>query len=134
MADKPTILCIEDEEEMIELITLILTRHNYNVVGALGGQAGLDGVRKLKPDLVLLDLMMPEIDGWELLQRVRVDPKLQQIPVIVVTARASEIDRIFGLQVAGVEGYITKPFGPEELVQSVRRVLQARGSGAKQST
>ncbi|HSG18386.1 MAG TPA: response regulator [Anaerolineae bacterium] len=134
MADKPTILCIEDEEEMIELITLILTRHNYNVVGALGGQAGLDGVRKLKPDLVLLDLMMPEIDGWELLQRVRADPKLQQIPVIVVTARASEIDRIFGLQVAGVEGYITKPFGPEELVQSVRRVLQARGSGAKQST
>jgi DNA-binding response OmpR family regulator len=131
MADKPTILCIEDEEEMIELITLILARHNYNVVGALGGQAGLDSVRELKPDLVLLDLMMPKMDGWELLQRVRADPELQQIPVIVVTARASEIDRVFGLQIARVQGYITKPFGPQELVQSVQRVLQDRASGAE---
>lgn len=130
MAIGPTILCIEDEEEMIELISLILARHNYNVLGAIGGQAGLDGVRKLKPDLILLDLMMPKIDGWELLQRVRADPGLQGIPVIVVTARANEIDRVFGLQIAGVEGYLTKPFGPQELVQCVERVLQAKASGA----
>ena len=130
MADKPTILCIEDEEEMIELITLILARHNYHVVGALGGQAGLDSVRELKPDLVLLDLMMPEIDGWALLQRVRVDSELQRIPVIVLTARANEIDRIFGLQIARVQGYSTKPFGPQELVKCVERVLQSRAPAA----
>ena len=130
MADKPTILCIEDEEEMIELITLILARHNYNVVGALGGQAGLDSVRQLEPDLVLLDLMMPKMDGWEVLQRMRARPKLQKIPVVVVTARANEIDRVFGLQIARVEGYITKPFGPQELVECVQRVLQAKDSDA----
>lgn len=130
MGDKPTILCIEDEEEMIELITLILARHNYNVVGALGGQAGLDSVRQLEPDLVLLDLMMPKMDGWEVLQRMRARPKLQKIPVVVVTARANEIDRVFGLQIARVEGYITKPFGPQELVECVQRVLQAKDSDA----
>ena len=75
--------------------------------------------------------MMPKMDGWELLQRVRADPELQSIPVIVVTARASEIDRVFGLQIARVQGYITKPFGPQELVQSVQRVLQDKVSGAE---
>lgn len=125
MADKPTILCIEDEQEMIELITLILTQHDYQVVGALGGRAGLVKVAELKPSLVLLDLMMPEMDGWQVLQRMRADPELQRIPVIVVTAKANEIDRIFGLEIAQVEGYITKPFGPQDLVRSVRRVLDA---------
>lgn len=125
MVDKPTIVCIEDEQEMIDLITLILTRHNYHVVGALGGQAGLTKVAELRPSLVLLDLMMPEMDGWQVLQRMRVNPELQRIPVIVVTAKANEIDRIFGLEIAQVDGYITKPFGPQDLVQYVRRVLRA---------
>jgi DNA-binding response OmpR family regulator len=123
MADKPTILCIEDEQEMIELITLILGQHDYQVVGALGGQAGLAKVAELKPSLVLLDLMMPEMDGWQVLQRMRANPDLQQIPVIVVTAKANEIDRIFGLEIVRVDGYITKPFGPQDLVRSVQRVL-----------
>ena len=125
MTDKPTILCIEDEQEMIDLITLILTQHDYHVVSALGGQAGLVKVAESKPSLVLLDLMMPEMDGWQLLQRMRANPELQQIPVIVVTAKANEIDRIFGLEIAQVDGYITKPFGPQDLVQNVRRVLRA---------
>lgn len=124
MADKKTIVCIEDEEEMIELISLILSRYDYNVVGAVGGQDGLQKVSELKPDLVLLDLMMPDVDGWQVLQRMRAIPELQQIPVIVVTARVNEIDRIFGLEIVRVDGYITKPFGPQDLVRNVQRVLQ----------
>jgi CheY-like chemotaxis protein len=124
MTTDPTILCIEDEKEMIDLVRLILTRHGYRVIGAQGGQLGLEKVAELKPDLVLLDLMMPEIDGWTVLQRMRANRELQNIPVVIITAKASEFDRTFGLEVARVEGYISKPFGPSDLVQCVQGALK----------
>lgn len=126
MATKPTIVCIEDEEEMIDLISLILARHGYEVIGALGGQLGIEMVSELKPDLVLLDLMMPKVDGWEVLQRMRADKELRSIPVVIVTAKANELDRVFGLEVARVEGYLTKPFGPRDLVRCVQDALKAK--------
>ncbi|MGD8807220.1 MAG: response regulator [Chloroflexota bacterium] len=125
MTAKPTIICIEDEEEMIDLISLILARHGYEVIGALGGRSGIEKVTELKPDLVLLDLMMPELDGWTVLQRMRADSELRTIPVVIVTAKASELDRVFGLEVARVEGYITKPFGPRDLVKCVQNALRS---------
>jgi two-component system response regulator VicR len=117
------IVCIEDERDMIELVKLILSRKGYVVHGADGGQVGLNLVRNIKPDLVLLDLMMPDIDGWEVYQQMRADPELQDIPVIIITAKAQNIDKILGLHIAKVNDYITKPFGPSELVQSVEAVL-----------
>ncbi len=119
-----TIVCIEDEPEMIELVKLILGRHNYDVHGALGGQEGLEKISEVKPDLVLLDLMMPEMDGWQVFQTMRVDPDMSHIPVIVVTAKAQSIDKVLGLHIAKVNDYITKPFGPQELLQSIRKVLE----------
>jgi DNA-binding response OmpR family regulator len=110
---------------MIDLIGLILARHGYEVIGALGGQSGIEKVTELKPDLVLLDLMMPELDGWTVLQRMRADSELRTIPVVIVTAKASELDRVFGLEVARVEGYITKPFGPRDLVKCVQNALRS---------
>jgi DNA-binding response OmpR family regulator len=130
MADesKPVrILCIEDDPEMIELIRLILARHGYEVIGAAGGEAGLAAIECEKPALVLLDLMMPEMDGWEVFQRMRADERMQDIPVIVVTAKAQSIDKVLGLHIAKVNDYITKPFGPSELLSSVIRVLQEAG-------
>ncbi len=119
-----TIVCIEDEPEMIELVKLILGRHNYDVHGALGGQEGLEKISEVKPDLVLLDLMMPEMDGWQVFQTMRVDPDMSHIPVIVVTAKAQSIDKVLGLHIAKVNDYITNPFGPQELLQSIRKVLE----------
>ncbi len=119
-----TIVCIEDEPEMIELVKLILGRHNYDVHGALGGQEGLEKISEVKPDIVLLDLMMPEMDGWQVFQTMRVDPDMSHIPVIVVTAKAQSIDKVLGLHIAKVNDYITKPFGPQELLQSIRKVLE----------
>lgn len=120
------ILCVEDEPEMIDLIRLILGRRGFEVKGANGGIEGLKMIREEKPDLVLLDLMMPDMDGWEVYQQIKADEKTRGIPVIVVTAKAQSIDRVLGLHIAKVDDYIAKPFQPQELLASVERVLQKK--------
>jgi two-component system response regulator VicR len=124
--EKKTVVCIEDEPEMIDLVKLILGRKGFDLIGAMGGREGLDAVRRIKPDLVLLDLMMPDMDGWEVYQQMKADQELSSIPVIVVTAKAQSIDKVLGLHIAKVDDYITKPFGPQELLQSVERVLSQK--------
>jgi len=125
------IVCIEDDPEMIELITLILNGAQFEVLGAAGGCAGLELVARVRPALVLLDLMMPDMDGWEVYRRLRADDELKEIPVIVITARAKSIDKTLGLRVAKVDDYLTKPFSPAELQASVLRVLRAAGITAE---
>ena len=121
--DKKVVVCVEDEPEMIELVKLILGRRGFELIGAVGGREGLETVRERKPDLVLLDLMMPDMDGWEVYQQMKTDDELKDIPVIVVTAKAQSIDKVLGLHIAKVDDYVTKPFGPQELLQSVNKVL-----------
>lgn len=120
------VVCIEDEQEMIELVELILSKQQVEVHGAASGVDGLKLIREVMPDLVLLDLMMPGMDGWEVFQRMKADPVMADIPVIVVTAKAQSIDKVLGLHIAKVDDYVTKPFGPSELSDSVKRVLQKR--------
>jgi len=122
-AGKRSVVCIEDESEMIDLIRLILGRRGFELTGATGGAEGLEAVRRIKPDLVLLDLMMPGMDGWEVYQQMKADEELKHIPVIIVTAKAQSIDKVLGLHIAKVDDYITKPFGPQELIQSIEKVL-----------
>ena len=117
------VVYIEDEQEMIDLVKLILTRKGYKVTGAGGGQEGLNIVRKQLPDLVLLDLMMPDMDGWDVYQQMKADDLTRSIPVIVVTAKAQNIDKVLGLHIAKVDDYISKPFSPQELLDSIERVL-----------
>jgi DNA-binding response OmpR family regulator len=125
MQEKPKrILCIEDETEMIELMRLILGRKGYSVSGAAGGQEGLEKVRQEMPDLVLLDLMMPDMGGWEVYQQMKADEKMKEIPVIIVTAKAQSIDKVLGLYIAKVDDYIAKPFNPSELIDSVEHVFK----------
>ncbi len=128
------IVCIEDDPEMIDLVKLILTRKGYEVTGAMGGREGLQAIERIKPDLVLLDLMMPDMDGWEVYQQMRGDEQMKSIPVIVVTAKAQSIDKVLGLHIAKVDDYITKPFGPTELLSSVLRVLEEAGIEAKEAS
>jgi two-component system, OmpR family, response regulator VicR len=118
------ILCIEDEPDMIVLMRLILARHGYDFDSAAGGEEGLRKVRENHPDLILLDLMMPDIDGWEVYQQLKADEKTRHIPVIIVTAKAQKIDKVLGLQIAKVDDYIAKPFSPAELVGSIQRILE----------
>ena len=124
--ERKKVVCIEDEPEMIDLVKLILGRKGFELIGAEGGREGLDTVRRIKPDVVLLDLMMPDMDGWEVYQQMKADEELKSIPVIVVTAKAQSIDKVLGLHIAKVDDYVTKPFGPQELLESVQRVLGDR--------
>jgi DNA-binding response OmpR family regulator len=125
-ANLKCILCVEDEPEMIDLIRLILGRRGFEVKGAAGGIEGLKMIRQNPPDLVLLDLMMPDMDGWEVYQQMKADEKTKNIPVIVVTAKAQSIDRVLGLHIAKVDDYITKPFSPQDLMNSVDKVLKSK--------
>jgi DNA-binding response OmpR family regulator len=117
------VVCIEDDPAMIDLVTLILKSKGFEVTGAMSGLEGLEVIGKVRPDLVLLDLMMPEMDGWDVYQRMKADEYMRTIPVIVVTAKAQTIDKVLGLNIAKVQDYITKPFSPSELVKSIRKVL-----------
>ena len=117
------VVCVEDEPEMIDLIRLILGRRGFEVIGADGGKKGLEAIREQRPDLVLLDLMMPDMDGWEVYQQLKANKNTREIPVIVVTAKAQSIDKVLGLHIAKVDDYISKPFSPQELLDSVDQVL-----------
>lgn len=118
-----SILYIEDEQEMIDLVRLILNRKGFEVRGATGGQDGLDSIYHDAPDLVLLDLMMPDMDGWEVYQQMKASEATRDIPVIVITAKAQNIDKVLGIHIAKVDDYISKPFSPQQLIDSIEKVL-----------
>jgi DNA-binding response OmpR family regulator len=124
MTVKKRILCIEDEAEMIDLMRLILERKGFEFIAAEGGRQALEILPQVKPDLILLDLMMPGVDGWEVYRQVKANDQFKEIPVIVVTAKAQNIDKVLGLHIARVDDYITKPFGPQDLLDSIYRALR----------
>jgi twitching motility two-component system response regulator PilH len=117
------ILCIEDEAGMLDLLRLILESAGYTFVGAKDGQEGLEAMRRERPDLILLDLMLPQVGGAEVLLRKKEDPTIQHIPVIAVTAMSSPFDQIMWKHRTEIEDYITKPFMRKQLLSSIERVL-----------
>jgi CheY-like chemotaxis protein len=117
------VLCIDDEPGVIELVSLILKSQNILVDGAESGLEGLAAIRQNPPDAILLDIMMPEMDGWEVYRQIRADQKLKNIPVIILTARNSSFEEIIARERAGVNDYVTKPFVPKDLRDSLARVL-----------
>lgn len=108
---------------MIELVRIILSRKGFLVFGAANGPEGLRMIHEKKPDLLLLDLMMPGMDGWEVYQQIKADENIRDVPVIVVTAKAQPIDKVLGLRIAKVDAYINKPFTPNELLAVIQQVL-----------
>jgi DNA-binding response OmpR family regulator len=116
------ILLVEDDRDLVELIRFNLQQAGFSVGTALDGIEGLKKARTLRPDLILLDLMLPELDGFALCEIFRQDPALSSVPVIIVTAMTSQLSRINGLA-CGARRFITKPFSPKGLVSSIREVL-----------
>ncbi len=120
---KKNILIVEDEPDAVELLELHLKNAGYDVTLAEDGEEALRKIHKSIPDLVILDLMIPEINGLEVCKVIRKDPATESIPVVMCTAKASEIDKVLGLEL-GADDYITKPFSPRELVLRVKNLLK----------
>jgi two-component system alkaline phosphatase synthesis response regulator PhoP len=131
---RPTarILVAEDERDVAELIRYTLDREGFEVVVATNGADALREARDSRPDLVLLDLMLPQVNGWELCRRLKQDPATRALPVIMLTARSEEGDKVLGFEL-GADDYVTKPFSTRELVARVRAVVRrARPPGAEE--
>lgn len=124
---RKTILIVEDDENTLSLIALYLEREGFLPVKAGDGEAGLALAQIHRPDLVILDLMIPKVDGWEVCRRLRQD---SEVPVIMLTARGEEIDRVAGLTL-GADDYVVKPFSPRELVARVKAVLRRTSPAPK---
>ena len=120
------ILVVDDEAAVVEVVSLYLKRDGFTVRQARDGKAALAAIEAHVPDLVILDLMLPEVDGFEILSRLR-NGRNADIPVIMLTARGQEIDRVYGFEM-GADDYVTKPFSPIELVARVKAVLRRAGS------
>jgi CheY-like chemotaxis protein len=125
---KTRVLCVEDDAGMLDLLRLILESAGYEFLGARDGEEGLDKIRSERPDLVLLDLMLPKVDGAEVLLRKHQDPAIRDIPVIAVTALASPFDQIMWKQRTAIKDYVTKPFVRKEFLATIERVLARKAS------
>lgn len=121
--DAPTVLLVDDEPDLVELLQYALEGEGYRVVTASNGTEGLQVAEAERPDLAILDIMMPEMDGIELTQRLREDAQLRLTPILMLTARVEEGDEIAGLD-AGADDYVTKPVSPKKLVSRVRAMLR----------
>jgi two-component system, OmpR family, phosphate regulon response regulator PhoB len=119
------ILVVDDEPDLLELVRFNLSEGGYRIECVTSGATALDRIRKLQPDLVLLDLMLPDMSGIEVCRQLRADPEVAATPVIMLTAKGEEIDRVVGFEV-GADDYVTKPFSPRELALRVRAVLRRK--------
>ena len=117
------ILVVDDDQDIVRLVRAYLEKAGYQVFTANDGQTALHILRRDRPDLVVLDLMLPDEDGWDITRRVRADSTLAATPIIMLTARIDDTDKIIGLEL-GADDYITKPFNPREVVARVRSVLR----------
>lgn len=117
---KKKILYIEDNEQNLYLVTFILEKHGYEVYSAMDGQEGIDGAARIKPDLILLDIQLPRMDGYTVARRLRTNPDLATIPIVAVTSYAMAGDRDKALD-AGCSGYIEKPINPDTFMQQVEQ-------------
>ena len=122
MSDLKKILIVDDEIDLVEMLTIRLEANNYQVIFSADGQDGLDKARTEKPDLIILDLMLPKIDGYKVCRMLKFDEKYKQIPIILFTARAQESDMRLGEEV-GADAYVTKPFEPSILLDKISELL-----------
>jgi two-component system phosphate regulon response regulator PhoB len=119
------VLVVEDEKDIVDLIEYHLKQSGFPVIKALDGPSGLELARKEKPSLIILDLMLPEMDGKDICRALKSNPSTQSIPILMLTAKTEEIDRLIGFEL-GADDYVTKPFSPRELVLRVKAILRRK--------
>ena len=127
---KPRILVVDDEPEAVELVEFNLKQAGYAVSTAADGAGALKKARAQVPDLIVLDVMLPEMDGFEICKTLRLDAGTARVPIIMLTAKAAEIDRVLGLEL-GADDYLTKPYSPRELLLRIKKILARSQAGEK---
>ena len=120
---KKRILIVEDERQMVEMMKMRLEANDYEVLAAYDGQEGLDMAKKEKPDLIILDLMLPKMNGYKVCGLLKKDARYAKIPIMIFTAKAQEEDKKLGEEV-GADGYLTKPFEPETLLNKIKELIK----------
>lgn len=125
--DQKVVMVIEDDPEMVDLLRLLLRRREIEVVAILAAEKGMEALHRLKPDLVLLDLMMPNVSGWEIYEQMQASPELRDIPIMVLTVQPRRTSELKGQFFSAAAGYFTKPFRPHKLLDSVDRYLGTAG-------
>jgi two-component system alkaline phosphatase synthesis response regulator PhoP len=126
------ILIVDDEQDIVELLSYNLEKEGFKTVKAYDGEAALGMVRSGKPDLMILDLMLPKMNGLDVCKAIRRNPEVANLPIIMLTAKGDEIDKIIGLEI-GADDYVTKPFSVKELIARVRTILRRLQDGEKKS-
>jgi DNA-binding response OmpR family regulator len=127
---KGIVLVIDDETDLVELVRYNLEKEGFDVMGASDGESGLSQAAREKPDVIVVDLMLPGIDGLEVCRLLRAGGGTSRIPIIILTAKASESDRVVGLEI-GADDYLTKPFSPRELIARIKALIR-RSTGFRQ--
>ncbi len=119
----PKIVYVEDDKDMVELVATILNKRGFKVIGITDSTKALTIIQKEKPKVILLDLMLPVMDGWDIYRKLKKNQSTNSIPVIIITAKTETIDRFLGLNIAKADGYICKPFRLQELLDSIESLL-----------
>jgi DNA-binding response OmpR family regulator len=125
---KTAILIADDDPQVVELVQAYLEKEGFAVLVATDGDEAFDLASQRQPDLVVLDIMLPKLDGWAVCRRLRENPETENIPILMLTSRGEEMDRVLGLDL-GADDYVTKPFSPRELVARIKAVLRRTGDG-----
>ena len=117
------ILIVDDEKDLVETLTVLLESKSYKVIAAYDGMQGLEKAKKDNPDLILLDVMMPQLNGYQVCRELKKDETYKKIPIVMLTAKAQESDRFWGVE-SGADDYVTKPFDSKNLIETIEKFLK----------
>ena len=123
---KKKIIVVEDEMDIAELVKLVLQTEDFEVETVLDAPSAYDMIKAYKPDAILLDLVMPKMNGWEVFKLIRSDPEFARVPIAILTAKTQAFDQMVGLHVMKADAYITKPFGKQELINKIHELFKER--------
>ena len=126
MTERKKILVIEDEKDIADLVKLVLETDCFEVESVLDPETAYEKARSYRPDAILLDLLMPKVDGWTIFKKIRQDVTFNEVPIAILTAKSQQVDQMVGLHIMNADAYITKPFGKQELIDKTYELIGKR--------